>query len=65
MLRITRARIKAEWLLMIIALVLLILYIRLCSADIRNFTDLYSYTQFEYRYTANLSSYDELNGVAK
>ena len=42
MLRITRARIKAEWLLMIIALVLLILYIRLCSADIRNFTDLYS-----------------------
>ena len=57
--RLTRVRIKAEWLLMIIALVLLILYIRFCSADIRNSTDLYSYTQFEYRYTANLSSYDE------
>lgn len=63
--RLTRVRIKAEWLLMIIALVLLILYIRFCSADIRNSTDLYSYTQFEYRYTANLSSYDELSGVGK
>lgn len=61
--RILRVRLRAEWLLMLIALALMLLYPWFCGSSIRDGTDLYSYSQFEYRYMANLSSYNELTGI--
>jgi len=58
-LRLTCARLKAEWLLLLFALVLLIAYVSLCSAGIRNYTNLYSYNQFDYYHNKNLNSYSE------
>ena len=57
--RLTCARLKAERLLLLFALVLLIAYISFCASDIRAFTDLYSYNQFDYRYHKNMNAYSE------
>ena len=57
--RLTRARLKAEWLLLLITLVLLIAYISFCASDIRSGTDLFSYNQFDYRYHKNMNAYSE------
>lgn len=57
--RLTRARLKAEWLLLLFALVLLIAYISFCASDIRSGTDLFSYNQFDYRYHKNMNAYSE------
>ena len=57
--RLTRARLKAEWLLFIFALVLLMAYISFCSADIRGFTELYSYNQFDFFYHKNMNVFSE------
>ena len=65
MLRILRVRLRAEWLPMLIALALMLLYPWFCGSSIRDGTNLYSYNQFEYYNMANLSSYNELTGVAK
>lgn len=65
MLRILRVRLRAEWLLMLVALALVLLYPWFCGSEIRQSTDLYSYNQFEYGNSANLSAYNELSGVGK
>ena len=43
MLRITHARLRAEWLMAVIALALMVLYTWYCGADIRSATSMYSY----------------------
>lgn len=50
MLRITHVRLRAEWLMLIIALALLVLYTWYCGVDIRSATSMYSYEQFEFTY---------------
>ena len=57
--RLTCARLKAEWLLFIFALVLLMAYISSCSADIRGYTDLYSYSQFDFSCKKNMNVFSE------
>ena len=57
--RLTRARFKAEWLLFIFALVLLMAYISFSAASIRAGTDLFSYNQFDYRWHKNMNAYSE------
>ena len=57
--RLTRARLKAEWLLLIFALALLIAYISFSAASIRAGTDLFSYNQFDYRWHKNMNAYSE------
>ncbi len=57
--RLTRARLRAEWLLLLFALVLLIAYISFCSADIRGYTDLFSYSQFDFSCKKNMNVFSE------
>ena len=57
--RLTRARLKAEWLLLIFALALLFAYVSFCASDIRSSTDLFSYNQFDYRYHKNMNASSE------
>ena len=57
--RLTRARLKAERLLLLFALVLLMAYISFCASFIRISTDLFSYNQFDYRYHKNMNAYSE------
>lgn len=52
LLRLTHVRLRAEWIMVIIALALLILYIWYCGMDIRSATNVYSYEQFEFAYHA-------------
>jgi hypothetical protein len=49
-LRLTHIRLRAEWIMLIIALALLILYTWYCGTDIRAASQLYSYEQFEFVY---------------
>jgi hypothetical protein len=65
MFRILRVRFRAEWPLMLAALLLVLLYPWFCSSSVRDGTNLYSYAQFEYYHMANLGSMNELSGVAK
>ena len=50
MLSITHARLRAEWLMAVIALALMVLYTWYCGVDIRSATSMYSYEQFEFTY---------------
>ncbi len=57
--RLTRLRLRAEWLLLLFSLLLLIWYVSFCGADIRTGTDLYSYNQFHFRNHKNINVYTE------
>ena len=57
--RLTRVRLRAERLLLLFAVLLLIAYISFCASDIRSYTDLYSYNQFEFSCKKNLNAFSE------
>ena len=56
---LSRARLRAEWLLLLFALVLLVAYVSFCGTGIRDGTNLYAYSQFDYYHNKNMNAYSE------